>query len=192
MSTLLAQHQALIEASGIAPEVAAARGYRSVERRAELERLGFGRQQQIVPTLLVPVWTVAGAIGTYQHRPDQPRVVNGKPRKYETPAGSAMVLDVPPLARPWLGDPARPLFVTEGSRKADAAVSRGLCCIALLGVWNWRGTNDLGGKTALADWEHVHLKGREIYVVFDSDVMVKPEVHAALVRLQAFLERRCG
>lgn len=192
MSALLEHHRALIEASGISPGVAEARGYRSLENRAELERLGFGRQQRIVPTLLVPVWGVDGRIATYQHRPDSPRVVKGKPRKYETPIGSAMAIDVPPGARQWVGDPARPLFVTEGVRKADAAVSRGLCCVALLGVWNWRGTNDLGGKTALGDWESIALKGRRVYVVFDSDVMVKPEVHAALVRLQAFLERRCG
>jgi uncharacterized protein DUF3854 len=189
---LLPHHRALIVGSGISSEVAEARGYRSIDRAAELERLGFGRQQRIVPTLLVPVWGVDGRIATYQHRPDAPRVVRGKPLKYETPAGSTMAIDVPPAARPWLGDPDRPLFVTEGVRKADAAVSRGLCCVALLGVWNWRGTNDLGGRTALADWESIALKGRRVYVVFDSDVMTKPEVHAALVRLHAFLERRCG
>ena len=46
-----------------------------------------------------------------------------------------------------------PLF-----RKADAAVSIGLCCIAVLGVWNWRGTSDWGGKTALPDWEMIAFK----------------------------------
>lgn len=190
MSALLAHHQELINASGISPEVARARGYRSVERHAELERLGFGRQQRIVPTLLVPVWGVDGRIATYQHRPDSPRVVKGKPRKYETPAGSAMALDVPPAARPWIGDPGRPLFVTEGARKADAAVSRELCCVALLGVWNWRGTNDTGGKMALPDWESVALNDREVLIAFDSDVMVKREVHAALARFKPWLERR--
>ena len=101
-----------------------------------------------------------------------------------------MVLDVPPPVRGWIGDPKRPLFVTEGVRKADAAASIDLCCIALLGVWNWRGRNDGGGYTALADWESVALKGRLVYVVFDSDVMTKKEVHAALSRLKTFLESR--
>lgn len=36
-----AQHAALITASGIAPEVAAARGYRSVSTKVELKRLGL-------------------------------------------------------------------------------------------------------------------------------------------------------
>lgn len=34
------------------------------------------------------------------------------------------------------------------------------------------------------------LNGRQVFVVFDSDVMLKKEVHSALVRLKAFLEGR--
>jgi len=190
MPALLPQHEALIRGSGISPEVATARGYRSVTSRAELRRLGFGASQCLVPALLVPVWNVMGSVVLYQIRPDQPRVRHGKPLKYETPTGGRMILDIPPPARPWLGDPRRPLFVTEGARKADSAVSRDLCCVALLGVWGFRGTNEHGGKVALADWESIALNGRTVYVVFDSDVMVKPEVHRALIRLKVFLERR--
>ena len=82
------------------------------------------------------------------------------------------------------------MFVTEGIPKGDAAVSIGLCCIALLGVWNWRGSSEAGGKTALADWESIALNGREVYLAFDSDVTLKREVFAALARLKAFLESR--
>ena len=83
-----------------------------------------------------------------------------------------------------------PLFITEGIKKGDALASRDLCAVALLGVWNWRGTNTEGGKVALPDWESVALNGRQVYIMFDSDVMVKQSVHAALVRLKAFLETR--
>ena len=58
------------------------------------------------------------------------------------------------------------------------------------GVWNWRGTNELGGKTALPDWESIALNDREVFLVFDSDVMTKSGVHLALSRLKAFLESR--
>jgi hypothetical protein len=129
-------------------------------------------------------------VANYQIRPDSPRVVDGKALKYETPAKSRLSLDVPPGARTWLADPTRPLFVTEGARKADSAVSRGLCCIALLGVWSWRGTNEWGGKTVLPDWELVALADRPVYIVFDSDVMHKPPVALALSRLKGFLELR--
>ena len=59
-----------------------------------------------------------------------------------------------------------PLFITEGIPKADAAVSINLCCIALLGVFNFRGSNEVGGKTALADWESVAPNGRTVYIAF--------------------------
>jgi len=159
---LLPQHVELLEKSAITPKVAKARGYRSVNSKAELDRLGFSSAQQLVPGLLIPIHNVAGEIANYQLRPDEPRIRDGKPVKYETPAGSRMVLDIPPLARKWLKDPKEPLFITEGARKADAAISKGLCCIALLGVWNWRGRNEYGGKAVLPDWESVPLNGREI------------------------------
>src|SRR5262249_59696414 len=95
-----------------------------------------------------------------------------------------------PAARAQLGDPSLPLVITEGMRKADSAVSCGLCCIALLGVWNWRGRNDLGGKTALPDWESIALNGQTVYLAFDSDLSGNPHVQGALLRLKAFLEQR--
>lgn len=187
---LLPHHQRLLTDSGIAPEIAHARGYRSVTKKAELVRLGFSSRQCQVPALLIPVWNVNGEIGLYQSRPDSPRIERGKAVKYETPRGGRMIVDVSPLIRLCLGDLHRPLFITEGIRKADAAVSRGLCCLALLGVWNWRGTNAEGGTLALADWDSIALKGRRVYLVFDSDIMTKAPVHAALTRLKAFLEHR--
>jgi putative DNA primase/helicase len=60
----------------------------------------------------------------------------------------------------------------------------------LLGVWNWRGTNEHGGKVALPDWESIALNDRVVYIAFDSDVMTKPPVAQALERLKAFLESR--
>src|SRR5439155_6512773 len=42
---LLPHHERLLTASAISPEVAAARGYRSVERTAELKGLGFAGSQ---------------------------------------------------------------------------------------------------------------------------------------------------
>jgi len=187
---LLDHHRRLIEDSAISPEVAEARGYRSVTTRSEMKRLGFADRQCRVPALLIPVFDITGEIVNYQLRPDEPRASKqGRPIKYETVSGSRMALDVPPAARNRLGNPSVPLFITEGIRKADSAVSKGLCCIDVLGIWNWRGSNEEDGKVALPDWEYVALKGRKTYLCFDSDVMTKREVHQALVRLAAFLKR---
>src|SRR5215213_5468702 len=189
----LAEHhkKMLLEESGINPEVVEARGYRTIEKKVELKTLGFSDSQCNTPGLLIPVYSPTGEIATYQFRPDQPRIgKNGKSVKYETPSGTRMVLDVHPFAREKLGDPSVPLFITEGIKKGDALVSQDLCAIALVGVWNWRGTNEYGGKTALPEWEHVALNDRQVYIVFDSDVMLKPQVYAALARLKPFLEGR--
>lgn len=180
----------LFNNSGISRGVAQERGYRTVESEGKLARLGFGRAQRNVPALLLPVHDPTGRVALHQARPDEPRVQNGKRIKYETSAGSRMALDVHPRSRKEVGDPSVPLFVTEGLKKGDALVSRGVCAIALLGVWNWRGKNNRGGKVALAEWEHVALNGRRVYVVFDSDLMRKPEVEAALSRLEALLKSR--
>jgi hypothetical protein len=187
---LLPKHATLLVASAISHTVAVDRGYRSVTEKAEMRSLGFSETQALVPALLLPVWDVTGRIALYQARPDRPRIESGKTVKYETVAGARMAIDVPPAIRHQLDDPSVPLWITEGIRKADAAVSVGLCCIAVLGVWNWRGTNHLGGKVALPDWESIALNDRTAYVAFDSDVMTKPPVAQALERLKAFLESR--
>lgn len=188
--TLAPQHAALVAASAIRADVADARGYRTVTSRAELRRLGFSEAQARTPALLLPVHSVTGDVTLYQVRPDQPRIKSGKLLKYETPAGAQMTLDVPPAARPLLSDPRVPLVVTEGIRKADAAVSAGLCCVALLGVWNWRGTNSHGGKVVLPAFEYIALNGRDVYIAFDSDVMIKREVLTACDRLSSLLISR--
>jgi hypothetical protein len=187
----LDHQQMLLEESGLSQEVVAARGYRTVEAKSELRRLGFADAQCNPPGLLVPIRSSAGEVVNYQFRPNRPRIKDGKPVKYETPSGSRMTLDVHPFARGMLGNPSVPLWITEGVRKGDALVSRSLCAVALLGVWNWRGTNDHGGKAALPEWESIALNGgRQVYIVFDSDVMLNPQVHAALARLRAFLEAK--
>lgn len=183
------QHADLLACSAITPDVAAERGYISVDRKSQLFQ--FKDYQRCVPGLLIPVHDATGAVATWQYRPDKPRVTKaGRTVKYETPGGSRLVIDVPPRVRSQLGDPKVPLWVTEGARKADAAVSAGLCCVALAGVDAWQGTNSSGGKTALADWKDIALNGRRVYLAFDSDAASKPSVAGALERLGAWLLTR--
>jgi hypothetical protein len=180
----------LIQGSGISPEVVRARGYRTVEKKADLRRLGFADSQCNPPGLLLPVYSPLGQIANYQFRPDLPRIKDGEPAKYENPFGSRTSLDVHPFSREKLADPSVPLCVTVGVKQGDALVSRGLCTVALLGAWNWRGTNERGGKAALPEWEYMALNDRQVYIVFDSDATLNPQVHAALARLKTFLEVR--
>jgi P4 family phage/plasmid primase-like protien len=189
---LAAHHEAMLAASDIAPEVIVARGYWTATTKAELARLGFPPTQQLQPALVVPIYNVRGELSTYMLRPDAPRIRDSKPAKYEFMRGFKMVLDVPNLdgTRTQLDDPRVPLWVTEGSKKVDALVSHGCCGVGVIGVWSWRGSNEKGGKVALADWELIALNDRVTYICYDSDVMVKREVYGGLCRLAEFLALR--
>lgn len=187
---LLEHHAQLLRASAISPERAADRGYRTVEEVADLETLNIARAGRRVPGLLVPNLRADGSVWGYQYRPDEPRLRAGKSVKYETPVGQRNRIDVPPGVGPNLADPAVPLWITEGARKADAAAQLGLACVSLAGVWGWRGTSDKGGKVALADWHDIALNDRKVVLAFDSDVVRKPEVAAALAALAEYLKSK--
>ena len=98
-------------------------------------------------------------------------------------------LDVPTRSKEGIKDPSIELWFTEGQTKSDALVTHGLCAVALLGVWNFKGKNEFGGVTLLSDFDEIALN-RVINIVFDSDVMTKPPVRAALDRLTEHLQRR--
>jgi hypothetical protein len=202
------QHERLLIDSAIDPPVSRERGYRTETVKTHLRRLGFSSAQCLTPALLLPIWNVRGEPAGYQLRPDQPRMKDNRVVKYETSANMHMAVDVHPRLSavrtrdngapywdvsevpPLLADPSVPLWITEGVRKADSALSIGLCCISLLGVWNWRGSNGAGGKTVLADWESIALEQRRVYLAFDSDAAHNAQVRQALLRLTAFVESR--
>jgi len=111
---------------------------------------------------------------------------HGKAKKYETRSGAGNILDVHPSMLEAVRDPSQDLWITEGVKKADAAASRGRCCIALAGVDGWVNK----GGVPVPCWEHVPLEGRRVFVAYDSDVMVKASVQGALGRIVDFLEGR--
>ena len=170
-----------------------ARGYETItdsRRLAELKIVKAARD--CVPGLLIPLLDVRGLTWGYQYRPDSPRIRENKPVKYETPYQQRNGLDIPPVdtVRDALGDPNVPLWVTEGTKKADCGVHYQLCIVALSGVWNWRGTNDMGGKTAIADWNDIALTGRRVILAFDGDVVRKRSAAKALCALAEYLKYR--
>lgn len=189
---LLPQHAEMLAASKITPEHASARGYQSVDERTWFDRAGVNvtKAGRRVPGLLVPQLRADGSTWGYQYRPDDPRLRDGKPVKYETPVGQRNGIDVPPGVAHHLGDPSVPLWVTEGVKKADAGALAGLCIIALPGVWSWRGGNAQGGKVAVPDWQDIALNDRRVILAFDGDVARKKSVRAALDALAAYLSSK--
>src|SRR5207247_1599205 len=125
---LLPEHERLIfDVSAIAPEIAKERGYWSATTQAAMARAGFAQSQRLPPALMIPLHNAAGRQAGYMARPDHPRSDSkGRSLKYEKPSRSANLIDVPPSCREHLGDPSKPLFITEAPRKADALASVGL------------------------------------------------------------------
>jgi hypothetical protein len=189
---LLQEHLDHLKGSALSLEVIKERGYRSELNKAKLKEVGFSTAQQRIPGILIPLHGVTGEIIGYQYRPDNPRRDSKRERliKYENPTGSSVRLDVPPRCRQQLGNPAVPVWFTEGVKKVDALATLGACAVGLTGVWAFKGKNKFGGTTLLADFDHIALKGRTAYLIFDSDSLTNPHVTQALNRLAEHLKRK--
>lgn len=186
------RHRAELErGSGIPPEAIAAWRPCSVDRAEDLVAAGFLPQQWAGPGMLLPVLGPEGRNGLEVYKPDtSPIGKDGRARKYLIPAGAGARIHFPPSVRPVLGDPRVPLLITEGLKKAEAGAARGLATIGLMGTWMFKGKNDVGAVTILADLDAIAWEGRQVLIVFDSDATRKPGVAMAAERLAVILERR--
>ncbi|MDD5094302.1 MAG: DUF3854 domain-containing protein [Dehalococcoidia bacterium] len=188
---LMQPHLEHLQASAIDIDVIRERGYKSILGKAPLDEAGFATYQRRAPGILIPMFAPDGSAVGYQYRPDNPRTNGkGKPIKYETPLDAGVRLDMPRRCQPMAGNPNIPILFTEGLKKGDAIASKGGCAVALLGVYNFRGRNEYGGTTLLADFDSLALKDRDVYIAFDSDASTKPQVLNAEARLAEHLRRK--
>jgi putative DNA primase/helicase len=111
-------------------------------------------------------------------------MVKKKQIKYLQPRKSGVRLYIPP-AIDKLSDVSVPLYITEGEKKALAACQKGLCCVGLGGIWNWRNSEGL-----IPDLANIPVQGRKILIVPDSDVNYKSQVLAAVTELYTELCKR--
>jgi len=179
-----AHHRQVLDESGITPEIVAERGYYTARRGSEVPEVFEDYQRR--PGLVIPMYSPDGITQSYQLRPGRARK-NGP--RYETPAGSEVIVDVHPRMLEEVRDGDEDLWITEGCKKGDSLTSRGLPVISLAGVWMWcvPKARPYVLKPCF-DW--VRLDGRTVYVVFDNDVMVKATVQQALEAFVAALEDR--
>jgi hypothetical protein len=196
---LSAKHYEMLSVeSAISDAVISSRGYWSSTDPGDLRALNFSKDQvngmilavpegETFSALIIPVWDANGRLRFHRCRPDHPRPQDkpGRYVKYEQPAGTGTVLDIPPLSRPHLKNASVRLWVVEGERKADSLVSAGEAALAVHGVGCWQ-TDGVPKE----DWEEIRLIGRETIVCFDGDADTNLQVRRQRDLLARYLHTR--
>jgi putative DNA primase/helicase len=139
------------------------------------------------PSLVFPYVGVDGSNGYCRVKPDDPRTCQGRSVKYESPKGRSNQVYLPPRSRCRLDDPQEMLLITEGEKKALALDQAGFVTVGLVGVWGWKVARQ---QRLLPELETLPWSGREVRIVFDSDVRQNPDVLNAETMLAAILRRQ--
>jgi hypothetical protein len=184
--------QADLERSGIDDKDAKRMGCKALSKD---ETFDLTNGKFHVPSYMIPYADAkGGATGFLRLRFLSEVKVPGesKPRRYWQPPNTPPRVYFPKVGvTKWtqlLKDPAKTLYFTEGEKKASAACKAGIPMLGLGGVWSWRSSKF--GKALLDELEVVEWNGREVVVVFDSDLADNPDVQAALTQLgRTLLER---
>jgi len=98
---------------------------------------------------------------------------------------------LPPLIN-WdktLSDTSRPIFITEGEKKAACATKNGYPCIGLGGVDSYRSKTSLN-TGILPIFDEFEWVGRKVYIVFDSDIHENAGVATAAFKLSREMLKR--
>lgn len=192
--SLTAGHREQLAASALTDEIIRDRGYVSALGPVPIKEREprFGKTQVPAKTggLLFPVYRLGNPEPyAWVLRPDKPRSSssNGKPVKYEWPKDVAAIMDVLPRYQEALRDTSKPVWFTEGAKKADAlaaAFGDQIVPVNLNGVYGWRTRTDALHKATatLSDLEEVPWQGRTVVLAFDSDVKFNRNVRDALAR----------
>lgn len=109
-------------------------------------------------------------------------------KKYDQPPGTPSLVYVPPLAATieHMQDKSRPLYWTEGEKKALLLAQLGHCVVGLTGVYNWAQPNSKSSSMHEFIGAHYALD-REHVIVFDGDARTNPEVKMAARKLAGVL-----
>lgn len=169
-------HARHLEASAVDPDVSAERGTFSAKRGKAVPQ--DGGKLPAKPGLVFPVHALDGEV-FHRLRLNNP----GRLPKYMQPKEHPNRLDVHPRQHDLIRRPGGMRYVTEGEKKVDSGVSRGLLMVGLSGVWN--GQKD---KALIPDWNLLPLAGEDYSITFDSDIEINPNVQMAADRMARLLK----
>jgi hypothetical protein len=179
--------------SAAAQEVYEESGVWTVDHGRQLPR-GFSKRQRARGSGMLfmghrPNGETFYVFRPHEADPDNPGL------KYEATCkklgGPGNVLYVHPGQSELIDDISVPVIFVEGIKKAlsiiTAARSAGaaVLVVAISGVWNW-----LSDGKPISDMFDIPVEGRDVYVCFDSDVFVNPDVGDAARRFAGHLTER--
>jgi len=197
MNTLDDKHRDELHASGLTDATITAAGIYSAEGETVGEILKWKPKTHSHGRAMVfPFRAFDGtANGFARVKPDHPRTKDGKVIKYESP----MRLDNRAYFGPGLHDllrSAERIVITEGEKKALAALQLGIPTIGLTGVWSWQrkrlrddNGHAFGQRKLIEDLATIQWKGRDVVVVFDSDAADNRSIQLAEYRLAEMLTK---
>lgn len=167
---LFPSHLEQLLARGLSHEMIGRSGLYSLGNVTELAiKLGWkSYPRKMGSALVIPYYFGYGTAELERLRPDNPRVNKRTKRKikYEQPSGQPPRLYFPPGTDDALTGAGRIIF-TEGEFKALLLTQHGFPAVAIGGVEMWHGKRK---TTLLPDFARINLKGREVFIVFDSDI----------------------
>ncbi len=187
MRNLRDHHLADLRSSGLGDEIIELAELHSVMRVDATELLGFDPGSDGL------AFPYPGTNGTQRafvrFKPDNPfSGPTGRAAKYLTAKNGRNHLYVPPIYTGGIfKDTAIPVVITEGEKKAlkGAQDLDGFLVLGLAGVWCWKSKD----VPLIDDLKRIPWRERQVYVVYDSDVVAKREVQAAENALASVLDK---
>jgi hypothetical protein len=188
---LRARHRADLKASGLSDEQIAASGAYSDSDAVRVQKLlNWPHPAKTLGDCLV--FPFPGCPGYSRVKPDNPlpdRTRAGKFRKYESPKETPNRAYILPDTRSALEESGHLVLITEGEKKALKADQEGFPCVGLVGVWGWvKKRVGSGPRELIDDLAAVAWEGREVHLVYDSDLVDNSNVAFAEYCLAEVLE----
>lgn len=192
VAKILGNHLVDLKRSGLHDETIRKSGIRSASCEEISKIIDVDSKWLNSDGFLIPYFSSDGKIIQERPRLDKPPFgKDGRPCKYLSAKGSENRIYFPPnLKREVFEDASHALIITEGEKKALKACQEGLNCIALPGVWCFLGKNADNKSRPIPDLDLIVWKGRNVFIVFDSDILEKEGVRMAQEALVQELSRR--
>jgi hypothetical protein len=157
-------HLTDLRRSGLSDETIQTAGINTIPPKDISKRLGYN------PQGLTSMYEIPYGEGFFRYRCFYEEGKTGP--KYLQKKDSGNRLYIPPFAASILADTTKPIYFTEGEKKALKACQEGLACIGLSGLWNWKDK----GKGLISDFDKIAMEDRTVYLIPDNDYK-KPNKH---------------